>query len=108
LTKRCCGSAFGTRRAGQNDFSTPDREKQSEPPLRSWEIVPTRFSCSGSDPFFVFGIYQEKTSCGTAGLFEHLRDGVHRFTCELDGKKWQHSGKLANGNEIDEVWERVE
>ena len=40
-----------------------------------------------------------------AGL---VKGKTHTFKCKVEGNKWYHTGKLAGGLEIEEVWERVE
>jgi hypothetical protein len=37
-----------------------------------------------------------------------LVKGQNAFKCKVDGNKWHHAGKLANGLIIEEVWERQE
>lgn len=42
------------------------------------------------------------------GDFSVVKGQTHVFKCKIDGNKWYHDGKLANGLTIEEVWERVE
>lgn len=43
---------------------------------------------------------------GDAGKI--VMGGTHTFSCKIVGNQWHHSGALANGLKLDEVWERVE
>lgn len=52
--------------------------------------------------------YTETPKFGMGGDFEIVRDKPHSFTWKIDANEWHHTGKLANGLTIDEVWERVE
>jgi len=42
------------------------------------------------------------------GDFSVVKGQTHVFKCKIEGNKWYHDGKLANGLTIEEVWERVE
>ncbi|MBW3599822.1 MAG: hypothetical protein KY475_21445 [Planctomycetes bacterium] len=37
-----------------------------------------------------------------------LLKGKNTYKCRVEGNKWYHTGMLANGLTIDEVWERIE
>jgi hypothetical protein len=52
--------------------------------------------------------YTETPEYGVSGDFEQIKGKSHSFKWKIDGAKWRHTGKLADGFEIDEVWERVE
>jgi hypothetical protein len=43
---------------------------------------------------------------GDAGKI--VMGGTHTFSCKIVGNRWHHSGALANGLKLDEIWERVE
>jgi len=45
---------------------------------------------------------------GVGPDFGIVKGQTHTFKCKVEGNKWYHTGKLANGLEIEEVWERVE
>jgi hypothetical protein len=45
---------------------------------------------------------------GMSGDFSVVKNRTHVFKCKVEGNKWYHTGKLASGLEIEEVWERVE
>ena len=51
--------------------------------------------------------YEETPRYGRGADFEAVRDKPHTFTLKLEGDSWKHSGALANGLKIEEVWERV-
>lgn len=51
--------------------------------------------------------YTETPEYGIGDDFQVIRGKTHTFKCKLEGNKWHHTGKLANGLEIEEVWERV-
>jgi hypothetical protein len=50
----------------------------------------------------------ETPEYGLGEDFEVLKGGTYLFKCQIDGNKWHRSGKLSNGQTIEEVWERVE
>jgi hypothetical protein len=52
--------------------------------------------------------YAETPEYGLGGDFEVIKGKTHTFKWKVEGNKWHHTGKLAGGLEIDEVWERVE
>ena len=45
---------------------------------------------------------------GVGTDFGAVKGQTHVFKCKVEGNKWYHTGKLASGLEIEEVWERVE
>jgi hypothetical protein len=51
--------------------------------------------------------YTETIEYGMGDDFEAIKNASHSFTCKIDGDKWRHDGKLANGLTIEEVWERA-
>jgi hypothetical protein len=52
--------------------------------------------------------YAETPEYGLGGDFEVIKGKTHTFKWKVEGNMWHHTGKLAGGLEIDEVWERVE
>ena len=52
-------------------------------------------------------VYEETPEYGLGASFEAVKGQTHAFKWRVEGDKWYHSGKLANGLEINEVWERV-
>ena len=50
--------------------------------------------------------YTEKVEYGLGSDFDVIKKAQHAFTCKIEGDKWYHTGKLANGITIEEVWER--
>jgi hypothetical protein len=52
--------------------------------------------------------YTERIEYGIGNDYEVIRNSQHSFTARIDGDKWYHVGQLANGQTIDEVWERVQ
>jgi hypothetical protein len=53
------------------------------------------------------GEFTQMGQFGVASTFPLVK-GTNTYKCKIDGKKWYHTGKLANGLTIDEVWERVD
>ena len=51
--------------------------------------------------------YTETIEYGIGSDYEIVKNSKHSFTANIDGDRWYHNGKLANGQTIDEVWERV-
>ena len=49
----------------------------------------------------------EKIEYGIGSQYEVIRNSQASFTATVDGDKWYHKGSLANGQTIDEIWERV-
>jgi hypothetical protein len=52
--------------------------------------------------------YEETPEYGISDDFEAIKGKTHTFTWKVEGNKWYHDGKLADGLTIEEVWERVE
>jgi hypothetical protein len=52
--------------------------------------------------------YEETPDYGLGESFDVIKGKTHSFEWKVEGNKWYHSGKLANGLTIEEVWERVE
>ncbi len=52
-------------------------------------------------------VYTEKIEYGIGSDYEVIRNSQPSFTAIVDGDKWYHRGSLANGQTIDEIWERV-
>ena len=50
--------------------------------------------------------YSEVPEFGMGGDFATVKGGTHVFTCKIVGDRWHHTGKLATGLTIEEVWER--
>lgn len=50
--------------------------------------------------------YEETPVYGLSPDFDTVRDKTHTFKCKIEGNRWFHRGKLANGLTIEEVWER--
>ena len=42
------------------------------------------------------------------GSYAAAKGTVGPFTCKIVGNRWYHTGALANGLTIEEIWERVE
>ena len=51
--------------------------------------------------------YTEKIEYGLGDDFETIKKSSPSFKCRIEGDKWFHTGELANGLKIEEVWERV-
>ncbi len=51
--------------------------------------------------------YTETPDYGLGSDFQVVRGKTHSFTCKLEGDKWYHTGMLASGLTIEEVWQRV-
>lgn len=52
-------------------------------------------------------VYTEKIEYGIGSQYQVIRDTQPSFTATVDGDKWYHKGSLANGQTIDQIWERV-
>jgi len=52
--------------------------------------------------------YEETPEYGFGDDFEGIKGKTHSFKWKVDGKKWHHTGELAGGTTIEEVWELVE
>jgi hypothetical protein len=53
-------------------------------------------------------VYTERIEYGIGRQYEIIRNTQPSFTATVDGDKWYHKGSLANGQTIDQIWERVE
>ena len=51
--------------------------------------------------------YTETPEYGFGSDFQVIQGKTHTFTCKIDGDRWNHTGMLANGLKIEEVWQRV-
>ena len=65
------------------------------------------FRAAGGSYTLVGDAYTEKIEYGMSDDFDTIKNASHAFTCRIEGDTWHHSGKLANGTAIDEVWTRV-
>jgi hypothetical protein len=52
-------------------------------------------------------MYTERIEYGIGSDYEVIKASQHSFTARIAGDIWYHVGYLANGQTIDEVWERV-
>jgi len=52
--------------------------------------------------------YSETPAYGMGAPFQVIRDKTHAFKVTIEGTRWHHTGALADGLTIEEVWERVE
>ena len=52
-------------------------------------------------------VYTEKIEYGIGSDYEVIKNSQAIFTATVDGDKWYHKGSLANGQTIEEIWERV-
>ena len=74
----------------------------------SYEKDTGKMTRSGGGTYTLKGeTYTETVEYGLGDDFEVIKNASHAFTCRIDGDKWHHDGKLANGLTIEEVWERV-
>ena len=51
--------------------------------------------------------YTERIEYGMGDDFDGIKNASHAFKCRIEGDTWYHTGKLAGGTAIDEVWTRV-
>jgi hypothetical protein len=51
--------------------------------------------------------YAERVEYGAGDDFDAVKNAEHTFNCKIEGDRWFHTGKLAGGTTIEEVWERV-
>jgi hypothetical protein len=52
--------------------------------------------------------YTDTPEYGLSSDFDVVKGKTHMFKCKVEGKTWYHTGKLATGLVVEEVWERVE
>jgi hypothetical protein len=53
--------------------------------------------------------YEEIPEYGVGDqLLNALKGKAQSFKWKIEGNKWHHTGKLSTGQDIEEVWERVE
>lgn len=53
-------------------------------------------------------VYKESPEYGISADFDIIKAQTHVFKATIEGNKWHSVGELANGQTIDEVWERLE
>jgi hypothetical protein len=53
-------------------------------------------------------VYKETPEYGISSDFDIINGKTHVFKATVEGNKWHSEGKLANGQTIDEMWERLE
>ncbi|MGE3776919.1 MAG: hypothetical protein AB7F89_07040 [Pirellulaceae bacterium] len=96
--------------------------KESDLPTRLTvlkHVTPTHMTWMRSDPktgevvAMASGVwtisgdkYSDTPTMGMGPQFATVKGGTHTFTCRIVGDKWFHTGKLATGLTIEEVWER--
>ena len=51
--------------------------------------------------------YTEKCEYGFGNDYAVIKNAAHAFTCRIEGDTWHHTGKLANGTQVEEVLTRV-
>lgn len=51
--------------------------------------------------------YTEHIEYGLGDDYQVIRNSSSTFTVEVTGTRWHHTGRLANGTTLDEVWERL-
>ena len=52
--------------------------------------------------------YNEIAAYGFGSDFEMIRDRGRSFNSRIEGNRWYHSGRSANGFTVEEIWERVD
>lgn len=52
--------------------------------------------------------YLETPAYGSGRDFQIVKGKSQSFTWKVKGNKWLHSGKLTDGTEIEEIWQKVE
>lgn len=52
--------------------------------------------------------YTENPSFGLGRVFQNNRGRHNTLNWRIEGNKWYHTGRLANGTRIEEVWERAQ
>lgn len=99
---------------GGKDVEFPDRERTLK------HITPAQFMwvsydadgkvtrAAGGSYTLKDGIYEETPEYGISSDFDVVKGKAQTFRCRIEGNKWYHEGKLSNGLEIEEVWERVQ
>jgi hypothetical protein len=51
--------------------------------------------------------FTQMGECGLAATVARVK-GKNTYKCKVEGNKWYHTGSLADGLAIEEVWQRVE
>jgi len=64
-------------------------------------------SCAGGTYTLKGDKYTETIQYGMGSDYDAIKNDSHSFTCKIDGDTWHHVGALANGQTIDETWQRV-
>jgi len=74
----------------------------------SHDRITGRMSRAAGGTYTLSGnVYTEKIEYGIGSQYEVIRNSQPSFTATVDGDTWYHKGSLANGQTIDEIWERV-
>jgi hypothetical protein len=74
----------------------------------SHDRITGRISRAAGGTYTLSGnVYTEKIEYGIGSQYEVIRNSQPSFTATVDGDKWYHKGSLANGQTIDEIWERL-
>lgn len=74
----------------------------------SHDRITGRISRAAGGTYTLSGnVYKEKIEYGIGYQYEVIRNSQASFTAAVDGDKWYHRGSLANGQTIDEIWERA-
>ncbi len=74
----------------------------------SHDKITGRISRAAGGTYTLSGnVYTEKIEYGIGSQHAVIRNSQPSFTATVDGNKWYHKGSLANGQTIDEIWERV-
>lgn len=74
----------------------------------SYDKATGKMSRAGGGAYTLKGeTYTETIEYGIGDDFDVIKSASHSFNCKIEGDKWHHEGKLANGLTIEEVWERV-
>lgn len=66
-----------------------------------------QISRTGGGTYTLTDKYTERAEYGFGKDFEVIKGKEHAFSCRVEGNNWHHTGALANGLEIVEVWQLV-
>ena len=74
----------------------------------SYDKITRRISRAAGGTYTLSGnVYTEKIEYGIGSQSEVIRNSQTSFTANVDGDKWYRKGRLANGQTIEQIWERV-
>jgi hypothetical protein len=73
----------------------------------TYEGESKKVTIAGGGPYSLQGSAYKETVDHAMGSLANLLGKEQSFTLKMDGDRWTHSGTLSNGQQIEEIWERV-